>query len=156
MNSSKYTLYKITFDHKIDNMLHKLLYSRLSNNKDYTFINTHTNESFTMKFYDYSRIDGCPYFKLNNNITTKLPIENYSLSYSNPHDLSFHLINIDKSEIITPIPDPTKYFTYRNDNEKEIINFILNQCDMTYEDLDKQDAYKTVIRQLKLNNIIKD
>ena len=111
-----------------------------------------TNETITMNFDSYSRIDGNPIFRINKtNINSfTRPLHQFQLNDNNT------LINIKDITLINTLEDNVKYMTYQYENEKEIINFILDHCNMTHDDLNKQDAYKMVIRQLKLNNIIKD
>jgi hypothetical protein len=110
-----------------------------------------TNETITINLNSYSRIDGCPIFTINENIITQLsnPLEEYQIINDNKNP-----INIKNKTIINPIEDNIKYMTYQSENENEIINFILKHLNMTHDDLNKQDAYKMIIRQIKLNKLI--
>lgn len=137
------TLIKIEFNQTVNHTT-----KQLTNGTTYQFINPTTGELINIKFYDYSRIDGLPIFEIKQSQIPTNPLETFQLIYNNTN------IDIKSIQIIKPIPDTTAFFTHQADNEKEIIYFILKQCNMTHKDLEDKDAYKTIIRQLKLNNIL--
>lgn len=144
------TLIKIEFNQTINHTT-----KQLTNGTTYQFINPTTGELINITFYDYwvhevhySRIDGLPIFEIKQSQIPTDPLETFQLIYNNTN------IDIKSIQIIKPIPDTTAFFTYQADNEKEIIDFILKQCNMTHKDLEDKDAYKSIIRQLKLNNIL--
>lgn len=140
---TNYIIAKIEFNQTINHTT-----NHLTKGSPYQFLNPTTGELIKISFYDYSRIDGLPFFQIKQSKMPTDPLKTFQLIYNNTN------IDIKSVQIINPIPDTKSFFTYQADNEKEIIDFILKQCNMTHKDLEDKDAYKSIIRQLKLNNML--
>jgi hypothetical protein len=113
-------------------------------------LNHVSGDSIELDFHAFSRIDGLPIYDIdtNNLNNIKYPLKEYYTTINNKK------YTIEDCHLIKPIEDNIKHYTYQSTNETKIIDFILEGLNIDKKDLDKKDAYKNIIREIKLNKII--
>ena len=105
-------------------------------------------EFFKARFVGHSRIDGLPLF----DILTKAkdPILSYDLSYK-----SF-LFKMESSDLISVLEDHYKNYNERyHNNTLELLELSRKIFDITEEDLQDNNKFRTKLRNIKLAEILK-
>jgi hypothetical protein len=111
--------------------------------------NQDPNNITNIKFIALSRIDGLPIFEIDSNtisntyslISHKLMINNQQSTIKDIQIISSNSFDNLSNHIV-------------NQNKDKIVDFILEQLNIPIIALNDEDSHKSIIRQLKLNNIM--
>lgn len=108
--------------------------------KVYTLINNQTNEKVNLTCIGISRIDGLLIFESSQKVTLN---DNYS--YNGNKVKNTYILNeinkVDSDELIK--------------NKEMLLEFFMNKYKISDHDLYLEDSYKSIIRDIKISDVIK-
>lgn len=108
-----------------------------------SFISTDNTTSFKAIYIANSRIDGYPMFMIQH-----MPIKQFT-----DYKLKGHPIR--NVSLIKQLEDNiANYNNFISENKEKIINYLFELYDIKESDLKEKDAYKSIIRNIKLKTII--
>lgn len=109
----------------------------------YTFTSNDNTSSFKAIYVENSRIDGYPMF-----VIQHTPIKQLT-----EYKLKVHTIK--NFSIIKQLEDNiTGYNNFLTENKEKVINYLFQLYDIKESDLVTKNAHESIIREIKLKNII--